>query len=646
MQVNLNVKKRLVFFLFLFTSILVLLILRVGYIQIFKGEYLQKLANELHNRERFIKPERGKILDVNGNVLAMNASVNTISVIHNQVEEPEKVASFLAEKLELDYDEVLAKINKNLALERIKSKVEPEVANEIREANFKGVMVDEDFIRIYPYKNLASQVLGFVGKDNQGIIGVEVKYDRFLNGIKGKILTETDARGIEIKGIGEKRVEPVPGNNVVLTIDVNIQKYAEQLLEKVLEEKKAKKGSLIVMNPQNGEILAMTNKPDFDLNKPFKIDNLELSEHWDDLSETERKNVLNNRWRNFCINDTYEPGSVFKIVTASSALEEKVVSLDDHFFCPGYRIVADSRIRCHIAGGHGSETFIEGVQNSCNPVFMDLGERLTAPIFDKYMRDFGLSSKTGIDLPGEAVGILHNVKEIGPVELATTSFGQSFQITPLQLIRAGSAIVNGGELVVPHVAKEIVDKEGQSLNVIKYNDEKSPISKETSDTMRMILESVVAEGTGRRTYLPGYRVGGKTATSEKLPRSSNKYISSFMGFAPADNPQIIALVLIDEPQGIYYGGTIAAPVIRDLFKNVLPYIGIEPEYSERDLNMEGVGEVIVPELIELKVSEAKKTLKDYEFEVEILGEGDIIREQFPLPGELINKNSKIILYAE
>jgi len=646
MQVNLNVKKRLVFFLFLFTSILVLLILRVGYIQIFKGEYLQKLANELHNRERFIKPERGKILDVNGNVLAMNASVNTISVIHNQVEEPEKVASFLAEKLELDYDEVLAKINKNLALERIKSKVEPEVANEIREANFKGVMVDEDFIRIYPYKNLASQVLGFVGKDNQGIIGVEVKYDRFLNGIKGKILTETDARGIEIKGIGEKRVEPVPGNNVVLTIDVNIQKYAEQLLEKVLEEKKAKKGSLIVMNPQNGEILAMTNKPDFDLNKPFKIDNLELSEHWDDLSETERKNVLNNRWRNFCINDTYEPGSVFKIVTASSALEEKVVSLDDHFFCPGYRIVADRRIRCHKAGGHGSETFIEGVQNSCNPVFMDLGERLTAPIFDKYMRDFGLSSKTGIDLPGEAVGILHNVKEIGPVELATTSFGQSFQITPLQLIRAGSAIVNGGELVVPHVAKEIVDKEGRSLNVIKYNDEKSPISKETSDTMRMILESVVAEGTGRRTYLPGYRVGGKTATSEKLPRSSNKYISSFMGFAPADNPQIIALVLIDEPQGIYYGGTIAAPVIRDLFKNVLPYIGIEPEYSERDLNMEGVGEVIVPELIELKVSEAKKTLKDYEFEVEILGEGDIIREQFPLPGELINKNSKIILYAE
>lgn len=645
-KVTLQNKKRLLFFLCIFTFMIVGLVGRIAYLQIFKGDYLKLLADELHMRERDIQPKRGTIYDRNGVPLAESASVATISVIHNQIEDPEEVARVLSEKLDMDYDTVLEKVNRNLALERIKTGVDIEIANDIRAENLSGVMIDEDYKRYYPFGNMASQVLGFVGKDNQGIIGLEVKYDKYLYGIKGKILTETDARGIEIKNTADQRIDPIPGNELYISIDVIVQQYAEQLLDKVLDQKQAKRGTLIVMNPQNGEIYALANKPDFDLNEPFTINDPELEAIWSGLSGDQQLDYLNKMWRNFAINDTYEPGSTFKIVTASSAIEEGVVALDDTFSCPGFRIVADRRIRCHKAGGHGTQTFIEGVQNSCNPVFMDLGERLGPKTFYDYMIGFGLNEKTGIDVPGEAVGIMHDVKNVGPVELATTSFGQSFQITPMQLLRAGAAIVNGGDLVTPHFGTAIATPEGEVVKVLEYPTEDSPISEETSKTMTKILESVVAEGTGRRTYLPGYKIGGKTATSEKLPRSSNKYISSFLGFGPADDPQVMALLLVDEPVGIYYGGTVAAPIVKELFENILPYLGIEPKYTATELEMDGVGDYIVPSLVNKEVKDIKKMLQDDKVTLEILGEGDIIIEQFPLPGEKINKDSKIIVYVQ
>ncbi len=552
----------------------------------------------------------------------------------------EKVISVLCEELELDRAYVEKKVNNRVALERIKTNVDKEVADKIRAFDLDGVVIDEDYKRIYPFSNLASHVIGFVGKDNQGIIGLEVKYDKYLKGEVGKILTQTNAKGIELENIAESRKEPVPGYHLVTSMDVNIQKYAEQALEKVLISKNAKRGSIIVMNPQNGEIYAMANKPDFDLNDPFNLGDLKTN------NSEENQKLLNGIWRNYCINDTYEPGSTFKVVTASAGLEEKVVELDDSFFCPGYSIVADRRIRCHKAGGHGSENFIEGVQNSCNPVFMAIAERLGVNNFLKYFEQFGLMTKTGIDLPGEAVSIMHKKDKIGPVELATMSFGQSFQITPLQLIRAGSSVVNGGKLITPHFGVEVLNQDGDIEEELTYDSSKRAISEATSETMAQILESVVSEGTGRRCYVPGYRVGGKTATSEKLPRSSNKYISSFLGFAPADNPSVIALVLIDEPVGIYYGGTVAAPVIREVYENILPYMGINPKYEQRDFDEFKIGEITIPNLVGLSTDEANKLLKELELEIVSLGEGETIIEQFPLPDDKVNRGSKLILFAD
>lgn len=645
-KVSIENKKRLLFVLFIISIVVILLIFRLGYIQIFKGDYLTLLADELHFRERDIQPKRGTIYDRNGIPLAESASVATISVIHNQIKEPEKVATVLSEYLNLDVKEVRKKIDKKVALVRIQTGVDIGIANQIRQEQLTGVMVDEDYKRYYPFETMASHVIGFVGKYNQGIVGLEVKYDKYLYGIKGKLLTETDARGVEVEDKAEKRRDPIPGNDLYTSIDVIIQQYAEQLLDKALEQKNAKRGSFIVMNPQNGEILAMANKPDFDLNKPFTINDPELLAGWGNISYKKQLEYLNKMWRNFAINDTYEPGSTFKVVTASAALEEDVVQLDDTFSCPGFRIVADRRIRCHKAGGHGGQTFIQGVQNSCNPVFMDLGERLGAKKFYNHLIGFGLGERTGIDVPGEAVAIMHKIENVGPVELATMSFGQSFQITPLQLLRAGASVVNGGRLVTPHFGVKITRPTGEDLKVLDYKEKKASISAKTSKTMAEILESVVSEGTGRRTYLPGYKIGGKTATSEKLPRSSNKYISSFLGFGPSDEPEVIALLLVDEPEGIYYGGTVAAPRVKELFENIFPYLGIEPKYTETELAMDGVGDYKVANLVGQPIKDVKATMKEEKIELEVLGEGQVVAEQFPVAGEVINKGSKVIVYLK
>lgn len=570
-------RKKIVLICSIVIVVLVGLIIRVGYLMIFKADFLQEKAAELHNRERLIKSKRGIIYDRNGTPLAVNQSVTRISVVHNQITEPEKVTQVLCDKLGLEKEYVEKKVKNRVAIEIIKKNVDKTIADEIRAYNLDGVLIDEDYRRIYPYDNLAAHVLGFVGSDNQGIIGLEVQYDSYLIGTNGMIYTPTNAKGIEINNMAETRLEPITGLNLNTSIDLNIQQYAEQALEKVLISKGTNKGAIIVMNPQNGEIYAMVNKPDFNLNDPFYLEK--------NLTGKEKENALNQLWRNYAINDTYEPGSTFKVVTASAGLEEQVVSLTDTFHCPGHAIVADRIIRCHKYGGHGSETFLQGVQNSCNPVFMAIAERLGTDKFLYYLERFGLNEKTGIDLPGEAVSIMHKKENIGPVELATMSFGQSFQITPLQLIRAGAAVVNGGYLVTPHFGVSISDEEGNIVKTFQYDKSKQAISEQTSELMSAILESVVSEGTGRNCYIPGYRVGGKTATSEKLPRSSNKYISSFLGFAPANDPKVMILVIVDEPQGIYYGGTVAAPVAKELFENILPYLGIEtqPEVTNETL---------------------------------------------------------------
>lgn len=566
-------KKILVVFLAAFILILYL-IGRLVYLMVFDAEYYQQKAEDLHERERDIKAARGEIIDRNGTVLATNRTVCTISVIHSQIENPEKVIEKLSEFLEMDADQVRKKVEKISSIERIQSNVDKRTGDKIRNLGLAGVKVDEDFKRYYPYNELASKVLGFTGGDNQGIVGLEVKYEKYLKGINGKILTTTDARGIELDGVAEDRLEPEAGNTLRISLDYTMQKYALQMAEKVRTEKQADKVGIILMNLQNGEIYAMVNVPEFDLNQPFMLNNEETGEN---LTDEQRQDALNQMWRNGCINDTYEPGSTFKIITASAGLEEGAVHLTDQFSCPGYKVVEDRRIRCHKVGGHGAENFVQGIQNSCNPVFIEVGLRIGVDRFFDYFRQFGLMDLTGVDIPGEAGTIMHKKENVGQVELATISFGQSFQITPIQLATTVSALVNGGRRVTPHFGMEVLSAEGKKVKTFRYNAKKHIVSEKTSQTMRELLESVVAEGSGKNAYVEGYRIGGKTATSQTLPRSANKYISSFVGFAPADDPQILGMCVIYNPQGVYYGGTIAAPVIGKIFENILPYLGIEKQ---------------------------------------------------------------------
>lgn len=562
-----NRKKVMIVFVAVF-FIMMFLIGRLVYLMIFCSEYYGNKAENLHERERDIKAARGKLLDANGTVLATNKSVCTISVIHNQIEEPEKVIEMLVRELGIPEETARKRVEKVSSIERVKTNVAKETGDAIRAYGLSGVKVDEDYKRYYPYGTLASKVLGFTGADNQGILGLEVKYDEYLQGTNGKILSLTDARGIEIENAGESRLEPVNGYDLCLSLDRNIQMYCEQAAKKVCTKKSADSVSVIVMNPQNGELMAMVNYPEFDLNDPFTL----VGDTGESVSAEEKQNLLNKMWRNQCISDTYEPGSTFKIITAAAALEEGVVKLDDAFFCPGYKIVEDRRIRCARTTGHGAETFETGIMNSCNPVFMELGERLGAENFVGYFKQFGLLSKTNIDLPGEAGTIMHKTENIGPVELATISFGQSFQITPIQLVTTVSSIINGGTRVTPHFGVSVQDADGNTVKTFSYETHENICTAETSETMRYLLEKVVSEGTGKNAKIEGFSIGGKTATSQTLPRSDHKYISSFLGFAPADDPQVLVLVVINNPQGIYYGGTIAAPVAKEIFENILPYL--------------------------------------------------------------------------
>ena len=564
-------KKKMVVVFMAAVIIILGLVVRLWYLMVIDAEYYQQKAKALHEREREIKAARGEIVDVNGEVLATNKTVCTISVIHNQVKDKEEVVRVLAQELEMSEEKVRTKVEKISAMERIKTNVDKKTGDRIREMNLSGVKVDEDYKRYYPYEDLASKVIGFTGADNQGIIGLEVKYEEYLKGRNGTILTMTDARGIELEDVAEDRIEPVAGNTLKISLDYNVQMYAQQMAEKVMEEKQAEKVAIILMNPQNGEIIAMVNVPEFNLNSPFVLQNGEGEGFLDE----EKQKALNQMWRNGCINDTYEPGSTFKIITAASCLEEGSVDLSDSFSCPGYRIVEDRKIRCHKVGGHGAENFVEGIQNSCNPVFIDIGLKLGKDDFYKYFKQFGLLNLTGVDLPGEAGTIMHNPDNVGLVELATMSFGQSFQVTPIQMAATVSSLINGGKRVTPHVGIGIYNKEGKSIRKFNYDNRERIISKETSETMQMLLESVVSDGSGNNAYVEGYEVGGKTATSQTLPRSANKYISSFIGFAPADNPEVLGMCIIYDPQGVYYGGTIAAPVIGNIFENIFPYLGIE-----------------------------------------------------------------------
>lgn len=567
-----NKKKMLIVFL---CALIVIIGLtgRLVYLMVFDAEYYQEKAKSLHEREREIKAARGEIIDRNGTVLATNKTVCTISVIHSQIKEPERVIKELSSILGLEEETVRKRVEKVSSMERIKTNVEKKVGDKIRNLELDGVKVDEDFKRYYPFEELASKVLGFTGGDNQGIIGLEVGYENELKGQNGMILTTTDARGIELDGVAEDRIEPRAGNTLQISLDYNIQMYAQQMAEKVMEEKQAEKVAILLMNPKNGEILAMVNVPEFNLNEPFVL-NTEGSEN---LTPEEKQDALNQMWRNGCINDTYEPGSTFKIITSSACLEEGVVKLDDRFHCPGYKMVEDRKIRCHKVGGHGSETFVQGIQNSCNPVFIEIGLRLGTDDFYKYFEQFGLMGETGVDLPGEASTIMHKKENVGQVELATMSFGQSFQVTPVQMAATVSSLINGGYRVTPHFGVQVLDAKGKKIETLHEGRGKRIVSEETSKTMQKLLESVVSEGSGKNAYVEGYSIGGKTATSQTLPRSANKYISSFIGFAPAQDPQILGMCVIYDPQGIYYGGTIAAPVIGDIFENIFPYLGIEKE---------------------------------------------------------------------
>lgn len=550
------------------TFILLLLTVRLSYLMVSKSEYYTDKALQLHQRERNIKAQRGKIFDSTGQILADNVTVCSVSVIHNQIEDPEKVIQLLSSKLDLSEEYVRKRVEKVTSIEKIKSNVDKAIGDEIRSENLAGIKVDDGYKRYYPYGELASKVLGFTGGDNQGIIGLEVIYDDILLGTDGTILTYTDARGVELPEWGEERIEPIPGENLCISLDRNIQSYATQLAYQAMKTKEADSVSIIVMNPQNGEVMAMVNVPEFDLNDPYTLPAEEMQ------TEEERMNRLNNMWRNGCINDTYEPGSIFKVVTAAAGLEEEVVTPESTFSCPGYIVVEDRKIRCHKTQGHGGENFLQGTMQSCNPVFVTVGLRLGSDRFYDYFEKFGLLKKTGIDLPGEAGTIMHQKENIGLVELATISFGQSFQITPIQVITTVSSLINGGKRVIPHMAVKTVDEEGNTKRVFTYDNNERILSEETSETLRAMLEKVVSEGGGKNGAVAGFSVGGKTATSETLPRGQGKYISSFIGFAPADDPQVIAIAIINHPKGTYYGGTIAAPIVRQLFENILPYLGI------------------------------------------------------------------------
>lgn len=550
---------------------LLLISIRLLYVCVFQSSYYLEKAQKLHERERDIKALRGEILDRNGVVLASNKTVCTVSVIHSQITQPQEVIQMLVKELDITEEAARKRVEKVSSIERVKTNVDKETGDRIREYNYSGVKVDEDYKRYYPYSKLCSKVLGFTGSDNQGILGLEAKYDAYLSGTPGQILTLTDAWGVEVKNGNEERDEPEKGSNLYTSIDINIQSYAQQLAQKTLEQKQAKSFSIIVMNPENGEILAMTNEPEYDLNNPYELN----SDLLISSTGTSKMDLLNNMWRNFCINDTYEPGSIFKMVTATAALETGSVTLNDHFTCGGSAIVADRKIRCHKTTGHGTQTFTQTVMNSCNPAFIEWGRRVGTERFFEYMGKLGLLEKTGIDIAGEASTIIHKQENVGEVELATMSFGQSFQITPLQMLRAASAIINGGNLVTPHFAVKSVSEADGTAVEFNYEIQSNAIEEKTSLMMKDILRQVVEEGGGKKAYLEGFSIGGKTATSQKLPRGSGKYISSFIGFSPVDNAKVIAMCIIDEPQGIYYGGTIAAPVIRELFENILPYLEIQ-----------------------------------------------------------------------
>lgn len=572
---NKTYNKKKMFVIFLCAgAVLLALVGRLIYLMLFDAEYYQNRAEQLHERERDIKAARGEIVDVNGKVLATNRTVCTISVIYNQVEDKEAVIQMLVRELGMSESAVRKRVEKVSSIERIKTNVDKETGDRIRGYDLAGVKVDEDFKRFYPYEDLGATVIGFTGGDNQGIIGLEVKYEEYLKGVNGKILTTTDARGIELNGVAEDRMEPETGHTLQISMDYNIQEYVQQEAEKVMEQKQADGVSILLMNPKNGEIKAMVNVPEFNLNDPFT---LHEKEEEGELTPEEKQDRLNRMWRNRCINDTYEPGSTFKIITSSACLEEGVVTPESTFSCPGYKIVEDRKIRCHKVGGHGSENFVQGVQNSCNPVFMEIGLRLGAEKFCDYFKQFGLMNLTGVDLPGEAGTIMHKQEDIGLVELATMTFGQSFQITPVRMAATVSALINGGKSITPHFGMKVLDKDRKEIKTFQYKKDDRIVSEETSALMREILESVVSEGSGKNAYIDGYRIGGKTATSQTLPRSARKYISSFIGFAPADDPQILGMVIIYNPQGIYYGGTIAAPILREIFENVLPYMGLEKD---------------------------------------------------------------------
>ena len=576
-------RKKIVALMLMITIVMAALFGRLIYLMVFRSVYYEKIAQDLHERERSIKAARGKIVDRNGIVLADNKSVCTISVLHSQIEDPERVIEVLQKELELPEETIRKRVEKNSSIERIKTNVPKEIGDAILAYDLAGVKVDEDYRRYYPYDSLASKVIGFTGGDNQGIVGLEVRYDEWLAGTDGKILTMTNASGGELEQEGERREEPQTGNQLTISLDYNLQSYCEQAAQTVLQEKAADGVRIILMNPQNGEILAMVNEPEYNLNEPFTL-NTDVS----GISDKEKQNLLNQMWRNPSINDTYEPGSTFKIITTAAALEQHVLSVSDRFYCPGYKIVEDRRIRCHKTTGHGAEDFTQGIMNSCNPVFIELGLRLGADDFYHYFEQFGLLSKTGIDLPGEAATIMHKKDNIGQVELATISFGQSFQITPIQLVTTAASLINGGRRVTPHFGVSVQNAQGGTIRTFSSDTTEGTVSTETSETLRSLLEKVVSEGTGKKAAIEGYSIGGKTATSQTLPRSEHKYIASFLGFAPAEDPQVIGLVVIDHPQGVYYGGTVAAPVMKEIFENVLPYLGIEKVQTEAtDANEEG-----------------------------------------------------------
>ena len=646
MKPSLGIRKKALYTMFALQAVIFVLIGRVFFIQAFRGEELQALAFEQQTRDRLITPNRGSIYDRNMVGLAVTETVASISVIYAQARgDLPGVARALARELELDEAELLKKISRRVALVRVAQKVDVEIAERIRRMNLPGVVIDEDIRRIYPFGFLASHVIGFVGRDNQGIIGLEAKYDQYLGGHPGRILTETDVAGRDLPHGRQYRIPPTDGYDLVLTIDAVLQAYAEQTIEMLVREKNALRGVIILMNPQNGQIYALANKPGFDLNEPFTIQSPELQGMWDTLNQEQQMNALNQMWRNFAINDTYEPGSTFKIVTSAASLAEGMTTLDTIFSCGGSMTVGGRQIKCwRSPRSHGAQTFLQGVQNSCNPVFMSLGEKLGAELFHDYLMRFGLHEKTGVDLPGEAVGIMYAADKIGPVELATMAFGQSLTITPLQLVRTAAAVINGGYLVTPHVGMRLLDSDGTIVHEFAHEQGQQVIPTDVSEMMRFILETVVSAGTGRRTYIPGYRVGGKTATSQKLPRGSGKYISSIMAFAPADNPTVVALVLVDEPKGAYYGGQVTGPVMQVLLENVLPYLGVRPVFSEEELATPGTAPVVLPDIRGLEKAEATKVLAEASLGFDVSGNGNTVIGQFPIPGELVNQGERILLW--